>query len=169
MSLSDWINVSLCILSFILAAISVVTVVVTLKQNQKMIENSTRPYVVVKYEAIQYAKEIVRYVVVKNYGQTGATITELHYSGTMTEIFQEQFQHLKGAFLAPSQSILYFFGNINTGEPEVLQIRYTYADTTGKTYSEDIKLHMITGRMVDRSYQGITEPFIQLAMLEHML
>ena len=43
MEISDWINVILCILSFILAAISVITVVITLKQNSKMIENSTRP------------------------------------------------------------------------------------------------------------------------------
>ena len=40
MSIGDWINTILCILSFLLAAISVVTVVITLKQNSKMIEES---------------------------------------------------------------------------------------------------------------------------------
>ena len=38
MTIGDWINVVLCILSFVLAAISVVTVVITLRQNKKMIE-----------------------------------------------------------------------------------------------------------------------------------
>lgn len=37
------VNIILSILSFILAAISVVTVVLILRQNSKMIEKSTRP------------------------------------------------------------------------------------------------------------------------------
>lgn len=35
MTVGDWINVILCVLSFVLAAISVVTVVITLRQNKK--------------------------------------------------------------------------------------------------------------------------------------
>ena len=46
MLVTDLINLILCILSFLLAAISVVTVVITLRQNHKMIQNSTRPYVI---------------------------------------------------------------------------------------------------------------------------
>ena len=45
MDLSTKVNIVLSVLSFILAAISIVTVVITLRQNNKMIENSTRPYV----------------------------------------------------------------------------------------------------------------------------
>ena len=37
MQISDWINVILCILSFILATISVITVIITLKQNHRSI------------------------------------------------------------------------------------------------------------------------------------
>ena len=43
MDLATKVNIALCILSFILAAISVVTVVITLRQNNKMISESTRP------------------------------------------------------------------------------------------------------------------------------
>ena len=42
MDVSTIVNIILCVLSFILAAISVVTVVITLRQNNKMIEESTR-------------------------------------------------------------------------------------------------------------------------------
>ena len=38
MDTSTIVNIILCVLSFILAAISVVTVVITLRQNNKMIE-----------------------------------------------------------------------------------------------------------------------------------
>lgn len=45
MDLSTKVNIVLSVLSFILAVISIVTVVITLRQNNKMIENSSRPYV----------------------------------------------------------------------------------------------------------------------------
>ena len=51
MDTSTIVNIILCVLSFILAAISVVTVVITLRQNNKMIEESTRP--VIKSEMIE--------------------------------------------------------------------------------------------------------------------
>ena len=39
--ISLWVNVTLCILSFILAAISVVTVIVSLRQNGKLLKMSS--------------------------------------------------------------------------------------------------------------------------------
>ena len=61
MQISDWINVILCILSFILATISVITVIITLKQNHRMIENSTRPYIVM-YSNSTYFQDIKYYL-----------------------------------------------------------------------------------------------------------
>ena len=52
MDISTVINIVLCVLSFILAVISVVTVVITLRQNNRMIEESTRPYVTARIEHI---------------------------------------------------------------------------------------------------------------------
>ena len=62
MEISDWINVVLCILSFVLAVISVITVIITLKQNSKMIKNSTRPYVVA-YKNITYFQNTNYYII----------------------------------------------------------------------------------------------------------
>ena len=45
MDVSTIVNIVLCVLSFILAVISVVTVVITLRQNNRMIEESTRPFI----------------------------------------------------------------------------------------------------------------------------
>ena len=52
MDISTVVNIVLCILSFILALISIVTVVITLRQNHTMIENATRPYICVYGESI---------------------------------------------------------------------------------------------------------------------
>ena len=73
MALSDWINAVLCVLSFILAVISVITVIITLKQNNKMIENSTRPYIAI-YSNVTYFQDTKFYIILKNFGQSGAMI-----------------------------------------------------------------------------------------------
>ena len=76
-NVSNVINIVLSILSFVLAVISVITVVMTLKQNNKMIENSTRPYIVI-YGRYTDFQDPTYYLVVKNMGQTGASISEFN-------------------------------------------------------------------------------------------
>lgn len=53
MDLATKVNIILCILSFILAFISIITVIITLRQNQQMLENSSRPYVCIYFDYIQ--------------------------------------------------------------------------------------------------------------------
>ena len=144
MGISDWINVVLCILSFLLALISVITVVITLRQNHQMIENSTRPYIVITYERIIVPHGIARYIVVKNYGQTGAKITSMSLSGDIPEEFEIQFSKVSGAFLAPSQRLLYYFGGINLGSPERILFSYEY-ESGKKKYKETTELTLING------------------------
>lgn len=52
MDVSTIVNIILCVLSFILAVVSVVTVVITLRQNNRMIEESTRPFISVYTDEI---------------------------------------------------------------------------------------------------------------------
>jgi len=147
--ISDWINVILCILSFLLALISVITVVITLKQNHKMIENSTRPYIVITYERVIIPGGIARYIVVKNYGQTGAKIVSMSCAGDVTPEFQRRFCKISGAFLAPSQRLLYYWGDANPGTPE--QVSFSYEYIAGKkVYKENIELTMVTGAASSR-------------------
>ena len=70
MTCGEIINLILSVLSFLLAAISVVTVVITLKQNNKMLEANSRPYVVVYLVYEEYSNQI--YLCVKNFGNTRA-------------------------------------------------------------------------------------------------
>ena len=73
--ISITINIMLSILSFALAAISVVTVVITLKQNNKMLEATSKPYVVA-YLVYQEAPSHI-YLCIKNFGQTSAIVKSL--------------------------------------------------------------------------------------------
>jgi len=108
MQISDWINIILCILSFVLAAISVVTVVITLKQNHQMIKNSTRPYVVAMPQVTNF-QEPMFYLVIKNFGASGATINDMTCDVDLSKLsFREElipFDNIKNTFVAPGQML----------------------------------------------------------------
>ena len=133
MTLSDKINVSLCILSFLLAAISVITVVITLRQNHKMIENSTRPYVIVTGQKTNF-QEPMFYVVLKNYGTSGAKIIQLSFDidiaaySLIPEI--EPFGYVKGMFIAPGQIVSSVFDKkkFNENKIDTFNATITYSD-----------------------------------------
>lgn len=152
MGISDWINVVLCILSFALAVISVVTVVVTLRQNHKMIENAVRPYVVVSYETICMSSgSNNRFIVIRNYGQSAAEIKTITCIGIQDEIFLEQISHLEGSSLAPQQKRIYFLRPTNTAiskTPALFTCTYT---ANGRTYSESITTRMDSGSLIART------------------
>lgn len=140
MDIATIVNIVLCVLSFILAVISVVTVVITLRQNHKMIENSTRPYVVI-YLATTNFQNPQYYLCIKNFGQSGALITDFNCNYDLKEysyIYDKiPFINLSNTFIAPNQS---FICNIdpqklfNNPKPLTFSIKYTsntkkYVDT----------------------------------------
>lgn len=143
MQISDWINVALCILSFILAAISVITVVITLRQNAKMISNSTRPYVVCMGEMTN-CQSPQFYLVIKNYGNSGARIKSIEFSIDVEKICYHNlkpFDNPNNSFIAPNQSIICALNNqsINENKIEEFDVRIVYSDDF-KTYDEKYRI-----------------------------
>lgn len=65
--------------SIILTFISIICLIATLRQNNKMIENATRPYVCVYFDYMQNG-EPIGYFVVKNFGTSSAIIDSLTYN-----------------------------------------------------------------------------------------
>ena len=78
------VNIILCILSFILALISVITVVITLKQNNKMLESSTRPVLSLYTTQINTGSPVL-YFVVKNFGGSTAVIKSIESNHDFTD------------------------------------------------------------------------------------
>lgn len=145
MDASTIVNIVLCILSFILAVISVITVVITLRQNYKMIDNSTRPYVVV-YSAVTNFQNPDYYICVKNFGQSGAIITKFSCDIDLKKYSYNKkiipFQHLPNTFIAPGQS---FICNINPielfKEPHPLTFDIEYK-SNGKQYTNNFTINI---------------------------
>ena len=105
MDLSTKINLTLSISSFVLAAISVITVVITLLQNSKMIENSTRPYLCIYGQCINTGHSQF-YLVLKNFGASAATVTKFQSSFDLSEFKSSRtfIEEIRNTTIAPGQS-----------------------------------------------------------------
>lgn len=135
-------NIVLSALSFILAAVSVVTVVITLKQNNRMIESSTRPYIVVygyvtNFGSLQYT------IAIKNFGNSAARIEEFSPSIDLDKIAinpnenRTPFNNIVGTLIPPNFSITRDVAW--NGHPEKIDFKIRYI-SNGKQYEDTFSL-----------------------------
>lgn len=140
MSVTDWINLSLSTLSLILAIISVVTVVITLRQNNKMIESDSRPYITVYGDMTNFS-DLQFYIIMKNFGKSGAVIKDFTCDIDLTKynygISVTPFECIKGTLLAPNQNIVCSIDHhkLSADNINVLNFNITY-EFCGKIYIE---------------------------------
>lgn len=177
MDVSTIVNIVLSVLSFVLAAISVVTVVITLRQNHQMIENSTRPYVCIYGESINPGSPLF-YLVVKNFGSSPATITKFEYSPDLHECYgmnsahRDYLQDLSRSTLAPGQSRICKLDYSKINEPIHFSLEYVSGK---KKYSEqfvaDIKSGstMLTGKIATDGKELRTISFTLQELLQKSL
>lgn len=142
MDLGTIVNIILCILSFVLAAISVVIVVLTLKQNNKMIEESTRPYVTARIEHIGNTF----YLCIKNYGQSAALIKDILINENMKKVlfepFSDVFSDLKESTMPPGYSFMTAIQQDEvSGEENKLEMNIVYMSSV-KEYAEHVAINL---------------------------
>ncbi len=172
MDISTKVNLALCILSFILAAVSVVTVVVTLRQNSKMIESSTRPYINIYFDYSQMGNPN-GYFIVKNFGASSATITSLTYSEsikkhpTSLSDLPAIFDGLIGSTVVPNQKYLAPFKLYEySGDAAIFTITYKSAR---RTYKDRFEINvcnygkLVKPRLEDKNYKAISYPIQEIA------
>lgn len=147
MDISTIVNIILCVLSFILAFISVVTVVIALRQNNRMIEESTRPFVSVYTDEIN-AGDPFFYLVVKNFGKATAYITKFEYDFDFKGCYKipndrDYLQQLNNAVLAPGQSRICAldYQRIDKAVTFILE----YHSGAKKTYSDKFTIDLKAG------------------------
>lgn len=95
------------IISSLIALIAVVISIATLQQNRNMLEESTRPYITVYVTETNFQKP-TKYLVVKNFGKTGALITKFKTNPDLLVYTRSPglrpFGKIENSFLAPDQS-----------------------------------------------------------------
>lgn len=140
MSISDWINLILSILSLILAITSIITVVLTLKQNNKMIESNSRPYISVYGDMTNFS-DVQFYIIVKNFGKSGGMIKSFSCDIDLSKynygLPVTPFENIKGTMIAPNQNIVCNIDSkkLNNDNINVLNFTISY-EFCGKIYNE---------------------------------
>ena len=148
LSPSDIIQIIGIIASLITSLIAIIISVITIRQNNKMLEESSRPYISIYIETITICEQ-TSYIVLKNFGNTSATITKFHYDPVLREnieisekILREQFDYVKGIILSPQQKKLLFYNFAKL--PENIQtVSFTIGyESSSKYYEESFSLNV---------------------------
>ncbi len=147
MDTSTIVNIVLCILSFILAAISVVTVVVTIRQNHKMIEESNRPIVSVYTQGIMYSGKPSLYLVVKNFGNSTAHMTQFVTDINFINLYgfnapRNYIDDLSKCVIAPGQSHICRLDYKKITKPIHFFITYHSSSNPQKNYQEEFDVDL---------------------------
>lgn len=109
-SISDWIQIGIALITLISVITSIAIALTTLKQNSKMIEESTRPCVIF-YKDILDINSPIDYLIIKNVGNSIAYITSIEYNQKVIDSLNKDFSNLREALkylqnctLAPNQN-----------------------------------------------------------------
>lgn len=147
-SLSDIIQVIGIIASFAVSVIAIVISIFSLRQNSKMIEDSTRPYIGIYGNGV-YVKTPTFYIILKNFGQSSAFIRAFSCDLDLTPYVsaskkRQPFGHLQGSTILPGQS---YRALINLHDLMLHSDHITFHmeySTPTHTYSEDICLNLLS-------------------------
>lgn len=133
-------NIFFCLLSLVIVGVSVRVAISTLKQNSKMIEDSTRPYIGITGEHINNSATEYK-LVLKNYGSTEAFIRKIEFVGVSlrgslpVKTDREPFEHLVGSSVLPNQSFVCILnGAVVDDLPNNIETKIKYESSAGKAY-----------------------------------
>lgn len=147
MSFYDSLQITTTLITAITAIISIIIAVFTLRQNKKMIEESTRPYIVI-YSTVTNFQQPIYKLIVKNFGQSGGTITSFNSSHDLSEFTfgsdkRRPFEDLKNIFIAPGQSIICAidYRKLMDKNVTILSFDIEY-ETQNKSYSEHVNINV---------------------------
>ncbi|WP_270607440.1 hypothetical protein [Enterococcus thailandicus] len=140
MKISDWIQVVAIVVSLIVSSISIYLSNKAIKQTDKNIQDSNRPYVSIYSEVIDTVT-YARYLVIKNFGQTSAKIEKLNFEGLENDQYngKNQLQSLVGSTIAPGQKFATVLDSENASK---IYSTIHYKSNDGTLYVEnyDVKL-----------------------------
>lgn len=170
------VNIMLSILSFALAAISVITVVITLRQNNKMLEADSRPYVVA-YLVYQESPNHI-YLCIKNFGKTSAIVKSLNIDPEFSLHKKTSSELMNNTMLAPNQQLHFLV--LNEDKDKIIHenifeffVDIKYQDCcTNKIYSETYKMNMeyvMTVLSVEHNKTSLTPEQNALHNIERIL
>lgn len=146
LQVSDIIQVIGIIASLITSIIAIIISLVTVRQNSKMIEESTRAVISVYTQSINTGTPML-YLVVRNFGQSPASIQNFHYNFNFENCYRfrsdrDYLKDLVGATIAPGQARICTIDYKKIDRPVTFSIEYTSA---GKLYCDYFTVDLTAG------------------------
>ena len=145
-SVSDGIQVIGILISLFTSIVAIVVSVKTLKQNNQMIEDASRPYITI-YSSVTNFQEPSYYLVLKNFGQSGACITRFSCNRDLSKYSERDivipFENIVGTFLSPGQTLYTCIDHLKLFEdksPLLFDIEYKLS---AHTYTESISVNIL--------------------------
>lgn len=144
---SDYIEIFGILSSLLVSLVAICISIKTLKQNSKMIEDSSRPYIGLYGEHV-YVRTPYYYLVVKNFGNSNATIQSFTYDFDISQFMpnsldnEEPFEFIEGSTLYPGQAFHSFIDFQKACSlTSVVNFHIVYSSGS-HTYEDDICLNL---------------------------
>lgn len=146
LTVSDIIEIIGIVASLLTSIVAITISVATLRQNSKMIEESTRAIIAIYGESINPGSPIF-YFVIKNYGNSLATITKFNSDFDFSECYgvrsdRNWISDLNNCTIAPGQSRICKLDYNKITRPITFDIEYI---SSGKKYSESMLIDLKAG------------------------
>lgn len=135
-AITDWIETAVAVVTMLAALISLWQSRKSLKLTQESIKSTSRPYLSIYVEQMDTVA-FQKYIVLKNFGASSATIKSIKFNGSLDELNKGQLQSVINSSIAPGQKLTSSVKNdfTNTVIAEV-----TYTDSQNETYIESYTL-----------------------------
>lgn len=148
LSTDNYISIIGMLISLLTSIVAIGISLKTLKQNSRMITESTRPYVVMYSQTTNFQNPAF-HLILKNFGQSGATITNIECDTDLSLFSYDEtripFSNFQGVFIAPGQS---FSTNLDTRKiykdeniiPNPISFKVSYKDGLN-IFSDNFIIH----------------------------
>ena len=146
MAISDIIQIAGICMSLLTSVIAIIISIVTLRQNSKMIEESSRAVISVYSSSINTGSPMC-YLVIRNFGNSQAVITKFNYDFDfkncyMFDVPRDYLKELTNCSIAPGHSRICVIDYQKIKEPVTFDIEYL---SCGKIYSDSFTVDLKAG------------------------
>lgn len=142
MDITTIVNIILSLLSFLLATISIIFVVITIRQNSQMIEENTRPNISIYLGTTSFQETNV-YLIIKNFGSSSGVITDFKCNINLLDLSYDEktppFRSIIGTNIAPGQSLRYPINRSWLSKNDSPECSFVFSyKSIRRTYNENV-------------------------------
>lgn len=131
-NITDWIEAGVAVITMLATLVSLWQSFKALALTRESIKSTSRPYISMYVERIDTVAE-QKYIVIKNFGNSAATIESLSFDKPLDQFNTDQLQSIVGTSIAPGQK---FTSAVMDDFNDLIVVAITYRDLESVKYRE---------------------------------